>query len=255
MTDEVEVTESGGTVRRISAAPSAALPDLEVLEALRREQTGLAAPSSYFSPGTVVGWHYGIGTFPLTVVRDDERGLVAWLPEGSTGTFATPRDGRGLRDRTLAERAQLALAGDWDLTSTAWRGRGVLRIAPAGRPWSLWYFHDDDGFAEYYVNLELPHRRPIDGSPHTYSRDLTLDLCIESDGSVWLKDEDELAAWTDVGIFTAEQAAEIHAAADQVRREVFEPRAWPLDEDWEGWRPPPLWDQPLTLPDPPPEVR
>ena len=30
---------------------------------------------------------------------------------------------------------------------------------------------------------------------------------------------------------------------------VVDPRAWPLDEGWESWRPPPGWDEPLALPD------
>ena len=53
----------------------------------------------------------------------------------------------------------------------AWRGPGILKIAPTGVPWSVWYFTDEvDGtFEGHYVNLELVHQRPADGSrarPH-----------------------------------------------------------------------------------------
>ncbi len=62
----------------------------------------------------------------LRVVRDDARGLVAWLPAGSTRLAAMPRDGRAIRDRSLEERAALAapdgrfvvLEGDWHSAPT-----------------------------------------------------------------------------------------------------------------------------------------
>ncbi len=41
----------------------------------------------------------------------------------------------------------------------------------------------------------------------------------------------------------------VTALAEVCRRALVEPRAWPLDEGWEAWRPPAGWDDPLTLPD------
>lgn len=37
--------------------------------------------------------------------------------------------------------------------------------------------------------------------------------------------------------------------AEYARRIQIDPRAWPLDEGWEDWVPPPEWDRGLTLPD------
>ena len=137
-----------------------------------------------------------------------------------------------------------------------WRGPGILRVAPTGKPWSLWYFWDEAGaFTGHYVNLELVHERPVDGSPRVHTRDLTLDLWLEDgpDGpEVWLKDEDELDAAVAGGRSTAEQGAAIRAIGKQAGYELGHLRSWPLDEGWESYRPPPEWDEPLALPDLPP---
>ena len=39
-----------------------------------------AGEPPYLDQGSVVSWHYGLSVDLLRVVRDDERGLVAWLP-------------------------------------------------------------------------------------------------------------------------------------------------------------------------------
>ena len=70
------------------------------------------------------------------MVRDDERGLVAWLPRGPERLGARTRDGRGLRDRSMAERVRLVVEEDYDVVTTTWRGSGILRIAPTGVPWA-----------------------------------------------------------------------------------------------------------------------
>jgi hypothetical protein len=258
--DEQVVTDSGGTMTRLTGpaarrpAGEGVAPDLGLLEDLRLSTyDGAVRPAGsgpFFADGTVLTWHYALGVDVLRVVRDDERGLVAWLSAGSERLAAVPRDGKGLRERTLEERAALSASGDYDHLRRTWDGGGILRIAPTAVPWSLWYFWEDDGsFAGHYLNLELVHQRPVSGEPRVFTRDLTLDLWLDADGELWLKDEDELAAFTAAGRFTPEQADAIRALADRVRTELIEPRAWPLSEDWESWRPPPELDRPLTLPD------
>jgi hypothetical protein len=54
----------------------------------------------------------------------------------------------------------------------------------------------------------------------------------------WLKDADELAAGAASGWYSPEQADAIRDVAELARRELVEPRAWPMDEGWETWRPP-----------------
>ncbi|MFT3873199.1 MAG: DUF402 domain-containing protein [Nocardioides sp.] len=247
---EEKLSESGGTMRRLTGlAADPGAVDQSGLEPLRLPVDGpparLAGDSPYLVEGTVITWHYALGVDPLRVVRDDSRGLVAWLSAGSQRIAAVPNDGLGLRDRSLEERAELVLKGAYEHRLSTWQGDGILRIAPTGVPWSLWYFWDSDAFAGHYINLELVHHR---ADRRVITRDLTLDLWLDAAGELWLKDEDELAAFTRAGGLTAEQSAVITALADVCRRDLIEPRAWPLDEGWESWRPPAGWDEPLNLP-------
>ncbi len=242
------VSASGGTMLRLTDPPSDAVPDLALLEPLRRSAYDAtvrpAGEPPYFEPGTAITWHYGDWADSLRVVRDDERGLVAWLPSGSERIVAVPIDGRALRDRPVGERPNVERV----LRVATWRGPGILKIAPTGVPWSVWYFTDGAGsFEGHYVNLELTHERPTDGSPRVLSRDLVLDVWLEK-GETWLKDADELESAVAVGKLTAAQAAVVHEIAEQARAELVEPRAWPLDEGWERWRPSTGWDEPLSLP-------
>ena len=41
----------------------------------------------------------------------------------------------------------------------------------------------------------------------------------------------------------------IRAIGEQAAYELGHHRSWPLDEDWESYRPPAGWDEPLVLPD------
>ncbi|HET7386045.1 MAG TPA: hypothetical protein VFJ19_05195 [Nocardioidaceae bacterium] len=120
---------------------------------------------------------------------------------------------------------------------------GPLR--PAGDPP---YFESGDVLTWHYVNLELVHQRPVDGSRRVHTRDLTLDLWLEGD-DVWLKDADELDAFTAAGWYSPDQARVIREVAEQARFVLAEHAAWPLDEGWETWQPAPEWDEPLDLPE------
>jgi hypothetical protein len=245
---EEAVSDSGGTMRRLTEPPGHVVPDLALLEPLR--PTAYDAPvraagePPYFSDGDVITWHYGDWADVLRVVRDDARGLVAWLPPGSERLVAMAADGRGLRDRPVEERPTVERV----LGIATWRGPGIVKIAPTGVPWSVWYFTDGAGaFEGHYVNLELVHQRPADGSPRVLSRDLVLDVWVEN-GETWLKDADELGAAVAAGTFTPEQGEVVRRVADRARAALVEPRAWPLDEGWEDWRPPSGWNEPLSLP-------
>ena len=244
--DDTTVSDSGGTMQRLTGAAGARPVDLSVLEQERNVGAGpdwrRAGDEPFLAPGGPVMWCYGRSIDPMRVVRDDERGLVAWLAADSETLAWHPADGRTTREVPLAERFVVDRAP----VLQRWRGGGVLRIAPTGRPWSVWLFWEDDGsFAGHYVNLELPHVRR---AGETATRDLTLDLWLEPDGGLWLKDADEVAVAVACGRYPAALADEIRAAADWARVDLVEGRAWPLDEEWTSWRPPPDWTA-LALPD------
>lgn len=174
---------------------------------------------------------------PMTVVRDDADALVAWLSVGTPVLRAVRADGRGKRDdkSTLFTAETVQDVGIWS-------GYDVLRIAPTGRPWTVWVlFVERSGeFAGWYVNLEARHVRDDDA---VYTRDHVLDLVIEPDRTMSRKDEDELALAVAQGRFDAAAAAVIEA--DLVEAEgVVAAWASPFCDGWEHFRPDPAWPIP-----------
>ncbi|REJ05443.1 DUF402 domain-containing protein [Microbacterium bovistercoris] len=207
----------------------------------------VAAPR--FAPGTDILWRYGRYIETARVIRDDARGLVVWIPSGSARLVSVPADGRSPREVPLAERFSVP----WRIEESSWRGPGVVRVAPAGMPWSVWFFRTADGSPEgAYVNLELPHRRIAGENAGIFSRDLVLDLWVDAGhpGSedIWVKDADELEAAVRQGRFTVEQAEAVRAIADHAVREFVASGGWPLDEGWDAWTPSDELDVPVRLP-------
>ncbi|MEO9152799.1 MAG: DUF402 domain-containing protein, partial [Lapillicoccus sp.] len=129
-----------------------------------------------------------------------------------------------------------------------WKGRGTLRIAPTGAPWSAWLFWDGADFDGWYVNLETPHRR---AGRHTFSADHVLDVLVAPDRSWRLKDEHELVAAVDQGRYTAAEADTIRAEGQAVV-EAIERRGFPFgsdEEHWQSWLPDPAWRVPGLPPE------
>lgn len=202
----------------------------------------------YWQHGDQIWWryrregeHYRPGdpewVNPMTVVRDDADGLVAWMPAGTPVTFVERADGRGLR----ADPTTMFTAPRRQVTST-WKDFDILRIAPTGRPWTVWLFwkagaHDFEG---YYVNLETRHRRDLS---NVYTTDHVLDLDVEADGSWRRKDEDELVLAVEQGRYTAAEAELLHRDLEDAEAAV---RAWgsPFCDGWDTFRPDPSWPLP-----------
>ncbi|MEV4735069.1 MULTISPECIES: DUF402 domain-containing protein [unclassified Microbacterium] len=200
--------------------------------------------------GQEILWRYGRVIETAVVVRDDDRGLVAWTPSGSARLDAVPADGRRVRDVPLAQRSLVP----WHAVEGAWRGPGILRIAPTGKPWSVWFFRRKDGTPDgVYVNIELPHRRIAGAEAAVFTRDLVLDLWIDAehpgDEDVWLKDADELEAAVEQGRFTPQQAEAVRAIADHAGADFIAHGTWPLDAGWAQWMPDAAMDVPIMLPD------
>ncbi|MGB3375662.1 MAG: DUF402 domain-containing protein [Microbacterium sp.] len=264
-----DVSASGGTVelvgrigeewRRLLSAPRSPEAAVALLEDQnlgvhqgpdfeRAEPSGSDA-AVRFARGDEILWRYGGFIEAARVIRDDAQGLVVWIPSGSARLESVPADGRAIRDVPLTERFSVP----WRIRQSTWTGPGIVRVAPTGRPWSVWFFRESDGTpAGAYVNVELPHRRVGGAVPGIFSRDLVLDLWIDAEhaGSedIWLKDADELDAAVVQGRFTADQADAVRAMADHAAAEFIIGRGWPLDEPWESWAPDAAMDMPVTLP-------
>jgi len=205
----------------------------------------------FLTPGAQIDWHYRAPGWqpgdpstisPMRVVRDDERGLVAWLAPGTLQEAPGTITGERVRSIPLERRwldSRTRIVEEW------WGG-GSLRIAPVGAAWSVCLFwkHADDGdwrFDGWYVNLENAHLRT---DHDTYSSDHILDVWIAADRSIHLKDEDEVAAAISQGRLTREQAAQIERHADAAI-ESFHEGEWPFDAEWVAWRPDPTWTIPV----------
>lgn len=265
-----DVSASGGTVvlvgRRGSdwqAVSTGELPLEDALEILaegfddgahRPEDLADAVASDAddaprFLRGQTILWHYGRHIETARVVHDDDDGLVVWIPVGSARLEPVPAAGGHPRDIPLDRRFSVP----WVMRESTWTGAGVVRVAPRGRPWSVWFFRDASGTpAGAYINLELPHRR-VDGEvPAVFSRDLVLDLWIDAahagSEDIWLKDSDELEAAVRQGRFTARQAEAIRSLADAAAADFIRAGSWPLGAGWDRWQPDADLDQPASLP-------
>lgn len=173
----------------------------------------------------------------MTVVRDDDRGLVAWLAAGTTCVFTIRADGRELR----ADKSTL-FTTPRTTVERPWTGYHNLRIAEPGRRWSTWLFFDatTSAFEGWYCNIEDPHARD---ERATYSRDHVLDIWVEPDRVFERKDEDELVLAVEQGRYTQAEADDIAAVADEIEDVL---RAWgaPFCDGWETFRPDPDWPVP-----------
>jgi hypothetical protein len=204
---------------------------------------------SFWEPGTTIEWVYeGPGRHadkpnvrPMTVVRDDADGLVAWLAPGTPLLRPVLVDGREMR--TAGPVAMFT--EERVLKLDVWRGTGILKASPAGKPWSVWYFWDADGtFSGWYVNLEREHVRDW-AARRTSTFDHVLDLWIHPDRTIEWKDEDELEGAVSAGRFSAAEAERIVADAHAAIRDI---EAWasPFSDDWQFWSAPAAWRLPVA---------
>lgn len=164
-----------------------------------------------WSRGTQIMWRYGEAggdfTAPMTVVRDDDEALVAWLAVGTPVLTLVREDGRNLRaepsEQFLVPRRQV---------ESVWSDYSVLRVYQPGQRWSLWHFFEgaNDEFVGWYANIEEPHVRK---RRTTRSRDHVLDVWVEPDRSLERKDEDELIQAVEQGRYSPEEADAIRATA------------------------------------------
>jgi hypothetical protein len=170
-----------------------------------------------------------VSALPIRVVVDAGAAVVLHLVAGSEIAWPT-MDGRPTREVPLEER----YLGAWGAERRTWEGAGLTIVARDGASYAVWVFtHDDGVFRGWYINLEQPWTRTERGFD---TRDHTLDVVIDPDGSWRWKDEDELDAGVLQGHHLPEEAEAIRAEGERVLAE------WPLPTGWEDWRPPVEWE-------------
>jgi hypothetical protein len=135
-------------------------------------------------------------------------------------------------------RGSFLLPDEWDegMQPRPWRLLDVVMVHRFADPWSTWRWLDAarQWTPGYYVNLE---RTWAVGESTYDSDDLTLDVVIDGDGRVSMKDTHELAWAEESGIYSADEAADIRAIGDRAA-DHFRSAGWPLNERWDRWRTP-----------------
>lgn len=183
--------------------------------------------------------------WPSRVVSDDARGLLTWLPAGTTALQRRMPDGRRPSEATFRE---------WDDADLVLRPtrlpHAVLSRSFLGGAYSVRWFFDPAGtFTGWYVNLEEPQVRWDDGAvAGVDTSDHELDLVVSPSRQVTWKDEAAFAERTGhARYWDAAQAAEIRALAEKLAR-CAAMGAPPFDGVWCDFQPDPSWSVPL-LPD------
>lgn len=165
------------------------------------------------------------------VERTDEH-VVLSVPVGSPGLIRGGAKG--------GPRGTFLLPDRWDdhLEPRAWRVLDVLMVHRFGQGWSTWRWLDDnrEWTAGSYINLE---RDWVCAGDDLYdTEDLTLDLVVDAAGAITFKDEHELAWAEQQGYYPPEDAARIREIG-QAAHVHFSSGGWPLNSDWDKWKPSP----------------
>ncbi|MFP8883720.1 cytidylyl-2-hydroxypropylphosphonate hydrolase [Streptomyces mangrovi] len=171
---------------------------------------------------------------PVTVVRDTPELLAVWMAPGTACVKPELADGTPVHREPLVTRYTKPRR----TVRSRWFGTGVLKLARAGEPWSVWLFWDRGWrFRNWYVNLEEPLHRWAGGVD---SEDHFLDITVHPDRTWQWRDEDEFEQAQRAGLMDAAQAGRVRAAG---RRAVEVVRDWgsPFRDGWEDWRPDPGW--------------
>jgi hypothetical protein len=186
---------------------------------------------------------------PMRVVEDRGDFLALWFPRRTRWKVPRTPPTRA-RPETRAERfAAMLEREDWVLRDFEWDVDSLWLMRPGSWHAVRVGWRDEWEPWGWYVNLEQPARRTARG---VQTMDLMLDVIVEPEGTWRWKDEDELDALVQAGLFDAATAARVRDEALAVIRRV-EAGAAPFRDRWHDWRPdpgwrlpelPPGWDQP-----------
>ena len=158
-------------------------------------------------------------------VAEVDGATVLWHPQGA------------LVKRPFADGRELRIPGEeeWQLEDRPSTTAAIAFVRPGARH-SLWLMWRDGVFSHWYVNFERESRWR--GACFDLV-DEKLDLVVDADGTINLKDEDELVEAACRGYL---DEADVRAELERV---LADP-PWPTG--WESWRPDPSWPAP-ELPD------
>lgn len=177
------------------------------------------------------------------LVRADEAGVLAWMPDGAPWLELFGTDGRTLRQLPNEELFDQPK----EMRSTVWRG-DALMWHPAGEPYSVWMFFADGELASYYVNLEVPAVFWRDaGLCGLDTVDWDLDVVADPAGNWRWKDVEEFEGRLPYADYWVDDEAEVRAAGAAAIK-LIEAGEHPFDGTWADFRPDPAWRLPDRAP-------
>ena len=174
-------------------------------------------------PVNVAGW-------PHVVVEDAGR-VALYMPEGTPLFRWDVEDKRFRKPRmSQGDSIRLLYPGQcYDVSMFYETGSG-----PA--PWVRYYFPQGCGrFYGWKVDLSAPFRRTALGFDVI---DEVLDIVVRPDRSYYWKDEDLMARFIDLGIYTPDEARNLRRAGEAVIERI-ESQQSPFDDEWINWFPTP----------------
>jgi Protein of unknown function (DUF402) len=171
---------------------------------------------------------------PAIVVDDAQRRCVLYVPAraGVRLPMLGPRGERRVPPQRPHDRWRLRVAAHaprHHVLSFAWPDRAYAVL--------LMFEPSTLAFRGWYVNLQSPLARSDVGFDTV---DHALDVVVAPDGAWAWKDEDELARFVELGLFTADEAREFRADGERAI-ERLRARAEPFDDAWLAWRPDARW--------------
>ncbi|MEH1123215.1 DUF402 domain-containing protein [Micromonospora sp. CPCC 206061] len=178
------------------------------------------------------------------VAADDERGLLIWIADGSPARDVIAADGRLFHEVPFEDWGRIPKK----LAEMRWAG-DALMLHPPGERYSLWWFFGEDcDFRGWYVNLEYPAVRWVDGDLAGIDTvDHDIDIVVRPDRSWEYKDEEQFARHMRYSHYWVDDETAVRAAGARAI-ELVESGAFPFDGSWCKFRPDPLWTVPVDLP-------
>ncbi len=189
------------------------------------------------SPGEIATFR-GVGikifwAYPTIVVEDSADLIALYLPAGTMGKNVSHRP---TTEEMLAPETIEVIDHQWQRTDVLF----LIKPEDAFSVYLMWDTETKE-FLCYYINLQEPIRRTPIGFD---TMDQMLDVIVSPDMSEWRwKDQDELAAAEEAGIYSKEKAQKIRQEAERaIHLVTIEQRSF--YEQWRDWKPNSQWGLP-----------
>ncbi|MBA4385317.1 MAG: hypothetical protein C0410_11325 [Anaerolinea sp.] len=141
-----------------------------------------------------------------------------------------------------SSRWQSAPGEHFYLQEYIWKTNRVLIFLEPQKYYScmLFWEHQSDQFAGYYINFQLPYKRSHCGFD---TLDLDLDIVIDPQYNWQWKDMDAYEHGIQEGGIHVEWVRGIEKVKPEVFKRIDE-RSYPMDGSWVNWEPDPIWSPP-----------